>query len=87
MKTVWEQIDAENCCIQIIDPTPEWCFDDFAADLNDYEVQCEDELPQECDTAFNDGVEFAGPDRVEYYCASNVSLRQGYVPSPGDHRH
>ena len=74
-----EQIDAENCCIQIGDPTPEWCFDDFAADLSDYEVQCEEELPQECDPAFNDGVEICGPDGVEYFCASDVSLEQGYT--------
>jgi len=69
-----EQIDAENCCIQIGDPTPEWCFEDFAADLSDYEVQCEDELPLECDPSFNDGVEVCGPEAVEYICASNVSL-------------
>ena len=74
-----EQVGAENCCIEIGDPTPEWCFDDFAADLNDYEVQCEDELPQECDPAFNDGVETCGPDGVEYFCASSVSLEQGYT--------
>ena len=72
-------VDAENCCIQIGDPDPDWCFDDFAASLEDYEVQCEDELPQECDPAFNDGVEICGPDGVEYFCASSVSLEQGYT--------
>ena len=42
-------------------------------------MQCEDELPQECDPAFNDGVETCGPDGVEYFCASSVSLEQGYT--------
>ena len=42
-------------------------------------MQCEEELPQECDPAFNDGVEICGPEGVQYYCASDVSLEQGYT--------
>ena len=33
-----------DCCIQTEELAVAWCFEEFVATLNDYQVQCEEEL-------------------------------------------
>jgi hypothetical protein len=79
---VLEQVDAENCCIEIIDPLVPFCWDDFVAGLDTYsEVECEEELPLECDSTFLPGQSdpLCNPNGNEYFCASNISLANGFT--------
>ena len=52
-----------------------FCWNDFAAELIDFEVQCPEYLPQECDSTY--GLDFdvscTYNNELEYFCASSLS--------------
>ena len=59
-----------------------FCWDDFVSGLDTYsEVECEEELPLECDESFLPGQSDpqCNPNGNEYFCASNISLANGFT--------